>query len=403
MFIYDFRMDKDIVVEAFKRIFNSVPVLHSAYVCGLKSYWEIRPIDIQEAVIFKEVSDEMEWESEQNKFLKTLIPPSSPIQLKAGLFYCGDKTAIVILTTHLVMDGRAFRYVIYGFCDIYSKLVSGEQVRDVEMGDRSCDAIYADMTPEQKKTAKGLITKKSKKDTVSFIPLTPISPDDSPMVLRRRIPEGMLPKLIAAGKKRHATVNDMLLASFFHSLYTIGGFRDDQELTLCNFVDLRRYLTEEHRKSVTNHTSWFQCLVPRKGANVLETLEMTQASVAVAKNNPFMALEGITTLSFLFGTFPRAIAELLMGAFYKNPPTSLSNIGILDSKELSVAGHEPVDGFITGAIKLKPYILVSATTLRDDLTLVCSLFGNDKDRETIEKLFDLFIDNFNALIEEINQ
>ena len=39
-----------------------------------------------------------------------------------------------------------------------------------------------------------------------------------------------------------------------------------------------------------------------------------------------------------------------------------------------------IDGFMTGAVKYKPYVLLSATSLNSELTLSMCVRGNEKDK-----------------------
>ena len=76
----------------------------------------------------------------------------------------------------------------------------------------------------------------------------------------------------------------------------------------------------------------------------------------------------------------------------------MSNIGILEADKLSLEGHEPFDGFMTGAVKYKPYVRLSATSLKNVLTLSMCVRGNDTDKETVELFFDLMEKNIDTLI-----
>lgn len=98
---------------------------------------------------------------------------------------------------------------------------------------------------------------------------------------------------------------------------------------------------------------------------------------------------------------PHAIAEFGIKVVYDNPPTSLSNIGQLDDASLRLLGNPPVDGFITGAVKYKPYVLLSACSLGDDLTIGMCIRGNEEDRAIVERFFDIFIKNTRLLVEDV--
>lgn len=43
-----------------------------------------------------------------------------------------------------------------------------------------------------------------------------------------------------------------------------------------------------------------------------------------------------------------------------------------------------IDGFMTGAVKYKPYVLLSATSLNGELTLSMCVRGNEKDKTVVK-------------------
>ena len=81
----------------------------------------------------------------------------------------------------------------------------------------------------------------------------------------------------------------------------------------------------------------------------------------------------------------------------------MSNIGILDAKGLSLSGHEPTDAFMTGAVKYKPYVLLSATSYKNVVTLSMCVRGNEQDKKIVNDFFDLMEKNLDVLIGDTAQ
>ena len=77
---------------------------------------------------------------------------------------------------------------------------------------------------------------------------------------------------------------------------------------------------------------------------------------------------------------------------------AMSNIGILDEKKLALDFNEPTGGFMSGAVKYKPYALLSVTTLRKEITFSMCVRGNDEDRKIVARFFDLLETNIGLLI-----
>jgi NRPS condensation-like uncharacterized protein len=55
---------------------------------------------------------------------------------------------------------------------------------------------------------------------------------------------------------------------------------------------------------------------------------------------------------------------------------------------------------MTGAVKYKPYVLLSATSLNSELTLSMCVRENEKDKTVVEKFFDLMEKNIKVIAEE---
>ena len=76
----------------------------------------------------------------------------------------------------------------------------------------------------------------------------------------------------------------------------------------------------------------------------------------------------------------------------------MSNIGLLPEELLTFGNAKPVDGFMTGAVKYKPFMQLAMTTLNDELTMTIAIKGNEADKEKVEVFFDLIERNIEDFI-----
>ena len=58
-----------------------------------------------------------------------------------------------------------------------------------------------------------------------------------------------------------------------------------------------------------------------------------------------------------------------------------------------------VDGFMTGAVKFKPYMQLALTTVKGVMTMTIAIRGNDEDKKIVEGFFDLIIGNMKDFVE----
>lgn len=394
---YDFEID----VEKFKTVLvcflEKAPVLRSRFVDNhVSPYWEVMPYRIEDVLTVAHPENVTEAIDE---FLTQYIPPESNLQMKVALFYHEGKTALCMVENHMCMDGGDFKYFIKEFCKAYSDYADkGISPLGLREGTRAYDSVYSDFSKTQEKMARNLYKNVCAKDKHKF-PLTESRKEDKSFIARRKISEDTFMKIKASGKNHGATVNDMLVAAYFYALYELAGYGHDESVTISCAIDLRRHLKDDDGQGVTNHTAFMQCNIPQRGRDIFETLQYVINSSNKYKKDKFMGLYGLPLLKLGYRLLPHAASEEIIKIGYSNPLIAMSNIGILDHKALALSDNEPVDGFMTGAVKYKPYVLLSATSMRNTITMSMCVRGNEEDKVIVNRFFDLFEKSIDLLIE----
>ena len=392
---YDFEID----VEALKTVlicfFEKAPVLHSSFKDNhVSPYWIVKPYHIDDVL---EVSYPDDVEAAAEAFLTQEIPPENDIQMKVAVFFQDGKTTLCMIENHMCMDGGDFKYFLKAFCQNYNDYIeNGVSPVDLREGSRSYDQVYNDFSKTEQRMARNLYKNINAKDDHKF-PLTPDSIRDRSFIAKRKISAEKLAQIKAAGKKHGATVNDMLLTAYFYSLYTLANYSPYEGVSISCAIDLRRHLKDVSDEGLTNHTAWMQCKVPERGKDIFQTLQYVKHSSNQFKQDKFMGLYGLPLLKLGYTIMPHAASEEIIKIGYSNPLLAMSNIGILEADKLALCGHEPTDGFMTGAVKYKPFVLLSATTMRNVVTLSMCVRGNDEDKKTVERFFDLMEQSLDAL------
>lgn len=398
----ELRYDYEIDVEALKTVlicfFEKAPVLHSCFVDNkISTHWEVKPYTIDE-VLTVEYPDDLD--SAVDSFLTQYIPPESNVQMKAAVFLKDGKSVLCIVENHMCMDGGDLKYFIKALCKNYSDYVEKRiSPVDLRTGSRSFEEVYSGFSRTEAKMAKNLYKNVNKKDDHAF-PLTPDNIRDRSFIARRKIDENTFLKIKAEGKRLGATVNDMLVAAYFYSLYELANYNPYDSVSISCAIDLRRHMKEVDDKGITNHTAWMQCAVPERGKDIFQTLKYAVNSANRFKKDKFMGLYGLPLLKLGYNILPHSASEEIIKIGYSNPLLAMSNIGILEADKLSLARHEPTDGFMSGAVKYKPYVLLSATSFKNVLTLSMCVKGNEQDEKIVNKFFDLMEKNIHTLIGE---
>ena len=396
---YDFEINIDALKTVLICFLEKAPVLHSSFTDNrIAPYWTVKDYKIDDVLTVKEVS-EAELEYEINNFLIQYIPPDADLQMKVAVFNHNGKSVLCVVENHMCMDGGDLKYFMKALCKNYNDYIEkGISPIDLRTGTRSYESVYEGFSSGEKRMAKNLYKNINSKDDHGF-PFTPDSIRDKSFIAKRKIPASKFDEIRFAGKKYGATINDMLLTAYFYALYELAGFDNRESVSISCAVDLRRHIKDNAGQGVTNHTAWMQCRVPERGANIFETLNFVVQSSNQFKEDKFIGLHGLPLLSFGYKILPLAASEEVIKIGYANPLLAMSNIGILEVDKLALEGHEPVDGFMSGAVKYKPYALLSVTSVRKELTISMCVRGNDEDKLIVDKFFDLIVKNIDLLTE----
>lgn len=393
---YDFIPD----IEALKTViicaFEKAPVLHSKFVdTKLSTHWEVKPYDIDDvfSVAYPEnVQDAVD------EFLTQYIAPNADIQMKIALFIKDGKSTLCMVENHMCMDGGDLKYFLQAFCENYSKYVTdGISPVEFRTGSRSYDDVYSGFSKTEAGVAQRLFKNINAKDNHKF-PLTPNNIRDKSFIARKKFSEDTLARLKFKGKELGATINELLLASYFYSVYELAGYPKTDKVMISNAIDLRRHMNNVEDKGFTNHTSWMQCAIPERGRDIFETIQYVVRSSNKFKKDKFMGLYGLPLLNFGYNILPHAASEEIIKIGYSNPLMAMSNIGVLKGADFALAGHEPTDAFMSGAVKYKPFVLLTATTYRNVITLSMCVRGNEEDKKIVNDFFSLMEKNINTII-----
>ena len=396
---YDYRIDLEALKTVVLCMIEKAPVFHSSFTDNhVSPYWTVMDYRIDDVVHGYTVKEE-ELEGAIDSFLTQYIPQQASIQIQVAVFYHGNKSTLCIVENHMCMDGGDFKYFLKALCKNYNDYVE-KKVSPLELrtGSRAYTQVYEDFTATEKRMAKKLYKNVNTADKHGF-PFAPQTKEDKSFIARRKLSAETFDKIRSAGKKHGATINDMLLTAYFYALYELANFSPYESVSISCAIDLRRHMKNTDDNGITNQTAWMQCKIPERGQNIFTTLEYVVRSSNQFKADRFMGLHGLPLLSLGYKILPHAASEEIIKIGYSNPLLAMSNIGILEVDKLALCGNEPTDGFMSGAVKYKPYALLSATSVRKELTLSMCVRGNEEDKRIVKHFFDLIEKSIELLTE----
>ena len=393
---YDFVIDAEALRTVLICAFEKVPVLHSKFVDNkLWTHWEVTPYNIDDVLTVAYPDD---IETAVDEFLTQYIAPTENIQMKVALFIKDGKSTLCMIENHMCMDGGDLKYFIQEFCKNYSEYITnGISPISFRTGSRAYDDVYSGFSKTEAGVARRLFKNINARDDHRF-PLTDDDIRDSSFIARKKFSTETLDKLKAKGKELGATINELILASYFYSVYELAGYPESDTVMISNAIDLRRHMESVDNKGFTNHTSWMQCAIPERGKDIFETVKYVVQSSNKFKKDKFMGLYGLPLLNFGYNFLPHGVSEEIIKIGYSNPLMAMSNIGILNGQHFSLCGNEPTDAFMSGAVKYKPFVLLTVTTYKKVITLSMCVRGNDEDKKIVNRFFELMEKNINTIL-----
>lgn len=394
---YEGSFDMPVLKNAMLYMIEKAPVLHSSFnTTVIEPYWKEEKYTIDDIVSYERVEDA---DKAADEWLLDVIPYDNNVQVKLAVFEDDKHSILAWRNNHMCMDGGDLKYFLATLCENYSNLKAGNySALKMKSGSRAYEQVYSMLEGDDLKHAKNLYKNISKtEDKVSF-PWSESVSEDKNQIVKRVVEKEDFEKLHAVSKKMGITVNDAIMAAVFRSLYEICGLKDDDSLTVSCAIDLRKHIVEGGLQGgLTNHTAWMAVRTMNKGESIQDTVVNVIRSTKGFKRDKFMGLYSLPLLKLAYTIFPQDIAEFAIKAGYTNPLIAVSNMGLLNDQKLTPTGLKLVDGFISGAVKYKPFFLMSVTTLMGRVTLSTAIRGNQKDIDIANRYFDLVVKNIKEL------
>ena len=397
---FDTQLDIDALKKAYKYLLDKIPVLRSSYHNNfIKPYWRINSsYDINAAIAMQNVTDESQLESAVKKAITYEIKASSKIQLRATVIRLNGKDTLVQIVNHMCMDGGDLKHFTAALASAYSQAVRGEKIDvAVKEGDRSHWQLYSGFDSKQAKIAKGLYNNISRIKAKTKFPFTK-DKDITPRIVVKQTDAETYNKIKEFSKNTDTTVNDIILAAYIRRLYVVTHRPANQPLDIPCMVDLRRYIDKKDSYGYSNHVGFMISEVDRLDADPKVTLAKIKDCSHKAKSDPYMGLYALPLLNLAYTVFPHFISEIAISLGYDNPYTGLSNIGVLNKDELTFGSHAPIDAYITGAIKKKPYMQLSVCTYEGRISFTIADKCGAQDEKIIRTFLDDVIDELYNII-----
>jgi len=375
---YQGEADEAVFRDAALYVFRSVPVLHSRY-----QNRPLRPRWIEETVRTEEILKILPAEDigkETYAFISESIPASSPVQARFGLIKGTGEFAVCFLCNHMCCDGGDFKYLVGLFAQTYSALCRGEACPPVKNGSRAYGEMYSGLDEASAKEAKRLYRNVSASKKGRSLPFSDCCSGDKPIFAKKELSEAEFLRLKEVCRRKGVTVNDVLQAAFAETVYEYASIPPKEGLQISCMRDLRKTMRAEGNETgITNHTGFLTCRLKTHPGGMEKAAGAVHEIMEKQKADRFAGMYGIPLLRTVQLCLPEILASRLIRLGYKSPLYSVSNLGIADSNTLSLNGNKPYDIYMTGTVKYKPAVQLSAVTMKNCLHLTFAVQGSSYD------------------------
>lgn len=392
------RIDEKRLAGAIRVSLNEAPVLGSRFREAAEPYWEpIAGLLLSDLLKVHETGDP---EGKLREILVVPLDTEKGPQVRFDLIRSEADTLLITLH-HAVADAHGV--IVYAglLARFYREGAgTGSSLRTPKgPADRSLDRYFSQFTTEELDAAAHRITPQTALWSLPYRSLACVKRDFVFLTL----PPESLAAIRTFGKCRSATVNDVLLAAMFLTLWERAEPHHQGLLPILHSIDLRRHPSRENGAispkpsfcEICNFSVAFDVVLPENSRE--KTLDELVPLVAEAmrkhkemNSGLASALESVQTGKDGYPGFRKQVAamkEVSLRDGGNNP--FFANIGILPEEDLDFGqGSRIASAFFAGIVEFPPGIVVVASTFRNCLTFAMGYCSEGMSREDAEGLLD---------------
>ena len=357
---------------------KAIPVLGCSYVDGDRPRWmSLPPGDVDEA--FSVASTEAELEA----FLVSRDDERFGPQLRVRVLNTGP-FAVAIKLNHMICDAAGLKQFLDFLGRVYSRLTMDRVYRPPEIdADRGMDAVLARVAMTAKLKALLFHNDDNNRPGNRRFPLSE-GGETKPFILTRKLSRSRVEALKSYCREKRATLNDLVLTAFYRCMFRKLALSAREELEIPLMVDMRRYLGDAGEfNSLTNLSSMAGTRLNFRPYESFEDTLSRVSAIMLEKKGANIGLNGFVKLDFLYRIFGESVADRILRSTLSNPLICMTNIGILNPAQISFGGLQPIDAYLCGSIKYKPYFQLAMSSYNGELTLTVNQCGSAADREQI--------------------
>lgn len=380
-------LDPEVMRAAVKAVVESVDVLHSTFFTDANAaYWRVNK-DVEEHNYFHYIRTE--GDPAVTAYSLSLLPvyPEDKVQLRCELVQSSNASSIVLLISHLCVDGGDGKYLLNKLIEAYNLILRTGSAEGLEVknGSRAPEQVYEN---KGLKDLKDMMKLPFGKDVSSVYPF-PNSMDGMCRVTRAVIPASIMSAARKKAKEVGASANDLLLAACYQVYAAFPEVEPGSPVGISSMMDLRRHCSEGDSEGLANLSggmgTGFANGVPERFEDTLA--EITKQTITI-KEDPLAGMSGLPILHTIARGIPVWLQLAVIGKAYGAMPVGLTNLGNLKCDTLALGELIPTGGIFGGPLKKKPGMQISIISFDGECVLACYGRYTAEDEAHIQNTLD---------------
>lgn len=395
----DGRLDFDKLVRAVKLSLDAEPVLGCRFINSNPPHWKrFEDIDNIKFCSFEETDNS---EEAVQRFLGSPMSMDNDPMVIAKLIRSSECDTLVLKINHVCCDGSGAKEYIQLLSDIYSRIVSEDNVfvPTPSMRNRkdhvSLLKVLSEYDPMTSYT-----TLQQTPSTMWQFPWKNIRTGNTAFAMCR-LPYGYLDILNNYAKTRGATINDLLITAFFRAMFKISKPSYDIPMDISITTDLRKYLPNHKTEAIRNFSGGVVLRIPRKVNELFEDtlsrvmtvtkdLKDRHPSLENAKKVDYSEKMNFHQICAYFKTLSQFIDLASQNPFIVLNRCSpvLSNIGFISKSLIKFGENTVTDVYSLPPAIRAPGILILVGTYNGVITLTVGYYKPSVQKSDMEGLLN---------------
>lgn len=382
---YPCLLQPEAMKQAIFAMVKQVDVLHASFEADrTHARWHINGLCAEQRFKYMQTPEEPMTAA----FTQALTPveASDPVQLRCILVHGKTDSAVVLLISHLCVDGSDGKYLLRKLCEAYSLFLrTGScDMLEIKNGSRAVEQVYSSLSKQDRRK----LVKDPRTGVKCVFPF-PTEDEGQPSVLCRSIPAETMAAAREKAKSMGATANDLLLTACYYAYAETADLAPGTPVSIMSMMDLRRHCKGGDSQGLTNLTGPLTTALPSGLAgSFVETLALISGQTRRSKEDPYAGLYGMPLLHRAARTLPMGLLLSAASRVYGSMSVGMTNVGNIDCQTLLLGDVIPVEGWFGGPVKRKPGVQISVASFNGACSLSIWGYAAKEDMDMLQRLLN---------------